>query len=124
MTEQEHGKCPRCDDAEGTVNLRALRAEEDASYEKAREARARDAAARKAADPDTEPSRAGRGLAWVGRKTILSPLEKWVVPAAARHGEKTRRTYDRYPDLWLCPRDDVVFRAGGANTVPSADAEG
>ena len=144
MTEQARLRCPRCGNTDSTVNLRAWRAEMDARIAEAREAHARQAAkpvtrppaaggsASAGVDPPLVAAEevlvgiAGLGLAWAWRKMIWDPFKKRAGPAMARYQEEAQRNFssalDRHPELWLCPRDEVVFRASGGNTVPARDA--
>ena len=138
--------CPRCGDAASIIQLRVWRAWADD-----RAAEAREAAARRAAESvsKSSSSRSGQGgggdslpygvddlvsplvlggLVWAWRKVIWNPFKARVVPALARAQQEASSNFsaavDRHPELWLCPRDNVVFRVGGTKTVPSHDAIG
>ena len=146
MPEQEQAQCPVCRDTGSTINLRAWRAELEARMAESREA----AAKRAAAPPPGRPKEGGSGsgsgsldpplataeeallgLAGFGlraawRKLVWDPFRDRALPAlASRQGEVMQQfsaMINRHPDLWLCQRDRVMFRAGGMQTAPIGDA--
>lgn len=146
MTEQERARCPVCRDTASIINLRAWRAEMEARMAESREAAAGRDAAPAAGRPREGGSGSGTGsldpplataeeallgLAGFGvlaawRKLVWNPFKDRALPALARRqGEVVQQfsaTINRHPDLWLCQRDKVVFRAGGVQTVPMGDA--
>ena len=146
MTEQEGARCPVCRDTGSIINLRAWRAELEVRMAESREAAARRAAAEPAGrargggagsgsgslDPPLVSAEeallglAGFGLLAAWRKLVWNPVKDRAPPALARRqGEVMQQfsaTINRHPDLWLCQRDRVVFRAGGVQTAPVGDA--
>ena len=145
MTEQQRVRCPVCGDI-GIINLRAWRAELELRMAESREAARRQGAAQPSGQPRDSGSGsdsggfdsplataeeallglAGAGLLAAWRKLVWNPFKDRALPAVARRQDEiTQRlsaTIDRHPDLWLCQRDKIIFRAGGARTVPMSDA--
>jgi hypothetical protein len=145
VTEQQRVRCPVCGDT-GVINLRAWRAELDVRMAESRDAAARRAAAPRSGHPRDGDSGSGSGspdpplvtaeeallslagaallAAW--RKLVWNPFKDRALPAAARRQDEITQqllaAIDRHPDLWLCPRDKVIFRAGGARTAPMREA--
>lgn len=146
VTEQERARCPVCRDPGSIINLRTWRAELEA-----RMAESCEAATRRDAAPATGRPReggsgsgngsldpplvtaeeallglAGFGLLAVWRKLVWNPFKDRALPALARRQGEVMQQFSasikRHPDLWLCQRDKVVFRAGGVQTVPMGEA--
>ena len=146
MPEQEQARCPACGDTGSIINLRAWRAEMEVRMAESRGAAARRAAAAPRGRPREGGSGsdsgsldsplataeeallglAGLGLLAAWRKLVWNPVKDRALPALARRQDEVTQqfsaTISRHPDLWLCPRDKVMFRAGGVQTAPIGDA--
>ena len=54
----------------------------------------------------------------------LAEADQALQEAPSQQFDSLERIVERHPDVWVCERDQVVFRAGSRQTVPAVEALG